>query len=75
MKRHATVVAAALALSGAAQAQSNAELKSMLDEAMKTIQNLKARVDTLEQQRPASAAAPPAAADASTATSPWAPAA
>jgi len=75
MKRHATAVAAALALSGAAQAQSNAELKSMLDQAMKTIQDLKARVDTLEQQRPASAAAPPVAADASTETSPWAPAA
>jgi len=70
MKRHATIVAAALALSGAAQAQSNAELKSMLDQAMKTIQDLKARVDTLEQQRPASVAAPPVAADASTAPSP-----
>jgi hypothetical protein len=67
--RRALVFAVALALSGGAQAQSNEELKGMLDQALKTIQDLQLRVKALEQQKqaaPAPAAAPasPAAAEA-----------
>jgi hypothetical protein len=67
--RRALVFAVALALSGGAQAQSNEELKGMLDQALKTIQDLQKRVKALEQEKqaaPAPAAAPaaPAAAEA-----------
>ena len=67
--RRALVFAVALALSGGAQAQSNEELKGMLDQALKTIQDLQKRVKVLEQEKqaaPAPAAAPaaPAAAEA-----------
>jgi hypothetical protein len=42
-----------LACSGGAQAQSNEELKSLLDQALKTIQDLQNRVKALEQQQAA----------------------
>ncbi len=61
--RRALVFAVALALSGGAQAQSNQELKGMLDQALKTIQDLQKRVRALEQEKqaaPAPAAAPAA---------------
>jgi len=69
VKRRAIAFAVALAISGGAQAQSNEELKGMLDQALKTIQDLQTRVKALEQEKqaaPAPAAAPaaPAAAEA-----------
>jgi outer membrane murein-binding lipoprotein Lpp len=57
MKHRVVVAAVALALCGGAQAQSNEELKATLDQALKTIQDLQARVQTLEQQRSAAATA------------------
>jgi hypothetical protein len=48
---------AAISASGS-QAQSDQELKAMLDHAMKTIQALQERVDALGRQRPAPAAPP-----------------
>ena len=71
MKTLAMVAAIALASGGAAQAQSNEELKAMLDKALKTIQDLQVRVNALEQQKPAAAAgarATPAAAAPAPAT-------
>ena len=63
MKHRALFFALALALSGGAQAQSNQELKSQLDQALKTIQDLQNRVKALEQQgQPAPAAPAPTAA-------------
>lgn len=56
--------AAALAVSGSAQAQSNEELKSLLDQAMKTIQDLQKRVEALEKEKQAAPAAPTAQAPA-----------
>jgi hypothetical protein len=47
----------AVALCGSAQAQTTQELKSLLDQALKTIQDLQERVKALEQQKPAPAAA------------------
>jgi len=76
MKQRALLLVFALALSGGAQAQSNEELKSMLDQALKTIQDLQNRVKALEQQKPAAPEAPaPAAATvpAPTAAKPPAP--
>jgi hypothetical protein len=67
MKRQFTIAALALALCGGAQAQTNEELKAMLDQAMKTIQDLQNRVKALEQPKPApvtAGAAPAAAASA-----------
>jgi hypothetical protein len=64
--------AIALALCGsAAHAQSNAELKAMLDQALKTIQELNDRVKALEQQKAATApaSAPTSAAAAAAAPS------
>ncbi len=63
MKQQAVMALLALALCGGAQAQSNEELKAMLDQALKTIQDLQGRVKALEQ-KPAAAAAPAAAASA-----------
>jgi hypothetical protein len=52
MRKLAIAAAAALAACGAAQAQSTTEeLKAALDQAMRTIQDLQARVKTLEEQR------------------------
>lgn len=67
MKRQALIAALSLALCGGAQGQSNEELKSMLDQALKTIQDLQGRVKALEQQKPtpAAAAGTPVAAAAS----------
>ena len=44
MKQRALLFALVLALSGGAQAQSNEELKGLLDQALKTIQDLQSRV-------------------------------
>src|SRR3954447_11929329 len=53
----------AMAVCGSAHAQSNAELKAMLEQALKTVQDLQARVKTLEQERaPVATAASPASA-------------
>src|ERR1700757_3695836 len=74
MKRQALAAAVSLALCGASQAQSNDELKATLEQAMKTIQDLQARVTALEQQKAATGA--PAAAGAPAAPSApasWAP--
>ena len=74
MKQQAAAALAALALCGGAHAQSNAELKATLEQAMKTIADLQKRVQVLEQQKaappvaPASAAAPAAAPAAAAAT-------
>lgn len=63
MKQRALLFALVLALSGGAQAQSNEELKSMLDQALKTIQDLQNRVKALEgQKQPAPAPPAPTAA-------------
>ena len=61
MKRRAIAFAVALAVSGGAQAQSNEELKGMLDQALKTIQDLQTRVKALEQEKQAAPAAAPSA--------------
>ena len=59
MRLRAPLIALAIALGGAcARAQTTQELKVLLDQAMKTIQELQDRVDALEKQK----AAPPAAA-------------
>ncbi len=63
----ATVV---LGLGGVAHAQSNEELKAMLDKAMKTIQDLQGRVNALEQQKAAPAPAPAPAAGAAPSAAP-----
>jgi hypothetical protein len=63
VKVRALFFAIALVVSGGAQAQSNEELKQMLDQALKTIQDLQNRVRALEQQQQAAPTAPaPAAA-------------
>ncbi len=65
MRRLAIAAAAAMALCGGAQAQSTTQdLKDALDQAMKTIQDLQARVKALEEQR---AKVPQAAAGAAAA--------
>ena len=59
MRRLAAVAGVTLALCGVARAQSNEELKSLLEQAMRTIQDLQGRVTQLEQKaQPASAPAP-----------------
>ena len=58
-------IAALLLCFGPAHAQSNEQLKQMLDQAMKTIDDLKGRVQALEDEKkktPATAPSPPAAA-------------
>ena len=50
MNRHVAIGALAVAVCGGAHAQSNEELKATLDQAMKTIQDLQARVKNLEQK-------------------------
>lgn len=75
MQKLAIAAVSSLALcSGAVHAQSTQELKSMLDQAMKTIADLQARVKALEEQKgkqPAAAssaaAAPPAEVEAAAA--------
>jgi len=69
MRKLAVAAAATLAVCGAANAQSTTEeLKSALDQAMRTIQDLQARVKALEEQKTKPAA--PAAAPAAAATAP-----
>jgi outer membrane murein-binding lipoprotein Lpp len=51
-------IAAALALSGSANAQSTDDLQRMLDEAARTIQDLKNRVEALERDKQAAPQAP-----------------
>jgi hypothetical protein len=64
MKHQVMIAANALALCGGVQAQSNEELKAMLDQALKTIQDLQGRVKALEQTKPAVATGPAGAASA-----------
>ena len=66
MKRQVGVALLALALCGGVQAQTNEQLKQMLDQALKTIDDLKGRVKALEddKQKSAAAATPAAAASA-----------
>ena len=59
MKKRALFLALTCALSGSVQAQSNEELKGMLDQALKTIQDLQNRVRSLEQQKQAVPPPPP----------------
>jgi hypothetical protein len=63
VKQAALFFALALALSGSAQAQSNEELKSLLDQALKTIQDLQNRVKALEEQKQAAPVTPPPTAE------------
>lgn len=72
MQRLVAVAGVTLAMCAAAHAQSNEELKSLLEQAMKTIQDLQGRVTLLEQKEPAAAAAP-ATAGAPPAVAAWAP--
>jgi hypothetical protein len=67
MKRQIVVAATALALSGGAVAQTNEQLKALLDQALKTIDELKGRVQALEADKQKPAAVAPAAAAASAA--------
>ena len=65
-----------IALCGGAHAQSNEELKATLDQALKTIQDLQARVETLEHQQTTVQAPAQTAAGAPAAPAPsswWAP--
>ncbi|MGO4391725.1 DcaP family trimeric outer membrane transporter [Variovorax sp. M-6] len=77
MNRPTAVATLAFALCGPAHAQSNEELKGLLEQAMRTIQDLQGRVTALEQKKePAPAASAPAVAGAPSAPSaPSAPAA
>jgi len=71
VKQRALLFALVLALSGGAQAQSNEELKSMLDQALKTIQDLQNRVKALEvEKQPAPSPPPPTAAKTAPAEQP-----
>jgi len=70
MRKPAAVGLIALAACGGAHAQSNEELKALLDQALKTIQDLQGRVKALEQDK---AAATPAVAPASAPTAAAAP--
>ena len=74
MKQRALLFALVLALSGGAHAQSNEELKGLLDQALKTIQDLQSRVKALEQQQAAPAPPAPIAAKPSAPEQPTAPA-
>jgi hypothetical protein len=65
MRRQLSVAVVALALTAGVQAQTNEQLKQMLDQALKTIDELKGRVQALEGEKktpsaPPAAAAPPA---------------
>ena len=80
MIRPTAVAGVVLAVCGSAQAQSNEELKALLEQAMRTIQDLQGRVTVLEQKKepPAAAAAPavagaPSAPAAPSAAAAWAP--
>jgi DcaP outer membrane protein len=66
MKLQTAVAALIVGLgAGTAHAQTNAELKAMLDQALKTIDDLRGRVQTLEDEKKKPPAAAPAAAAAS----------
>ena len=65
MRKKVLAAATLLALCGGVQAETTEELKGLLDQAMRTIQDLQSRVRALEAQKaqgPAPAAASPAAA-------------
>lgn len=74
MRKLLLAVAAALALCGPARAQGTEELKVLLDQALRTIQDLQSRVQALEAQQratqPAAAAAPSAEAPAAPVVAP-----
>lgn len=57
MRKTVLAAASALALCGGVQAQTAGELKGMLDQAMRTIQDLQSRVNALEAQQRAQQAA------------------
>ena len=66
MKMHTAVAALLIGMAaGAAQAQSDAELKTMLVQALKTIDDLKSRVQALEQEKQKPLTPAPVAAAAS----------
>jgi len=71
MKLQVMIAALALALCGGAQAQSNEELKAMLDQALKTIRDLQGRVKALEQIKPATSTTAATPAAAASAPSAW----
>ena len=62
MKRKMLAAATALALYGTAQGQTNEQLKTLLDQALKTIDDLKGRVQALEADKHKAGTAAPAAA-------------
>lgn len=64
MRHRLLAVALSALLGGAAQAQTNEQLKQMLYQALKTIDDLKGRVQALEAERDKAKAAPAAAAAA-----------
>jgi hypothetical protein len=70
MRNRALVAATAFALCGAAHAQSTDELKALLDQAMRTIQDLQARVKALEEKKAKEAADAAAAAAAAPVAAP-----
>ncbi|MGJ7509842.1 DcaP family trimeric outer membrane transporter [Variovorax sp. GT1P44] len=73
MKRLAWAAAVSFAVCSLAQAQSNDELKATLEQAMKTIRDLQARVTALEQQNAATSPAAPAPVPAPVAAATWTP--
>ena len=70
MKRKLSLLAMTLALTGGVQAQTNEQLKQMLDQALKTIDELQGRVKTLEDDK-AKAKTVPAPAAAASAPPAW----
>ena len=75
MRKSLIAAACAAGLCGGAQAETTEELKAALDQAMRTIQDLQARVRALESRQAAPQAAPAPAAAASPGSSSAAPAA
>jgi hypothetical protein len=71
MRQRTVAAIAALVLSATAQAQSTEELKALLDQALRTIQDLQARVKALEEKN--AAPVPSAAASAAQVTAGGAP--
>ena len=71
MKRQLSLAVVALALAGGVQAQTNEQLKQMLDQALKTIDDLKGRVKALEDEKQKPAAVPAAPAAAASAPIAW----
>lgn len=64
MRKRLLAMVAALAVSGGASAQTPEEMKRMLEQALRTIQDLQSRVQALEAQQKGQPAAPAAAPEA-----------